>query len=76
MIIIDFISAHPILIFLIVIIIFLLYQFFSWYKKGGKQRIEAIKKTVLIQKEKIMSGESTASSVNDNLNLLKDNLYK
>lgn len=76
MIIIDFINRHIVLIFIIILILFIVYQFYSWYNKGGKQRIEAIKKTFNTQKDKILSGESQTTSVNENISILKENLYK
>lgn len=71
----SFITNHPVTIFTIVIVVFLLWQFLSWYSKGGKQRIDAIKKAFGTEKDKILSGESSGT-IADYQAKLKDNLYK
>ena len=71
----EFITSHPVLIFVIVIVAFLLWQFLTWYSKGGKQRIEAIKKAFIVEKDKILTGESNGT-IADYQQKLKENLYK
>ncbi len=69
--IITYISAHPMLIFTIVIVAFVLYQILTWYAKGGKEKLNAIAKSFQKEKDKIISGDIVPMTTEQRVDALK-----
>lgn len=57
-----------------VIVLFLVYHFFTWYNKGGAKKLDAIIKAFNKEKDKILSEEDITNNDTSKITIPKDNI--